>query len=118
MRAAMDELRNLKALRHPQIIRYERYHNFEWEKTLSIYMEYCPGGNLWTYIQNAHTDITKLYVLSYEIMLNEKLRFTWSQQQEASQQTYLLRNLTPAHKCSEISALGEHSGVTSRYQAK
>jgi serine/threonine protein kinase len=39
--AALKEVQLLKGLRHPNIIEYLGYQNFEEQKTFSIYMECC-----------------------------------------------------------------------------
>ena len=47
--SAMNEVKVLSMLKHPNIIAY--YDNFVFEKALMIVMEYAPGGTLHDFIQ-------------------------------------------------------------------
>ncbi len=53
--SALNEVKVLKMLQHPNIISY--YDNFVAEKSLMIVMEYAPGGTLHEFIQERNSEL-------------------------------------------------------------
>ncbi|KAL6449843.1 nimA G2-specific protein kinase nimA [Candida maltosa Xu316] len=48
----ISELRILRELNHPHIVKYYRHDHIPEQKTIHIYMEYCEGGDLAKVIKN------------------------------------------------------------------
>eukprot|EP01135_Chromosphaera_perkinsii_P001827 Nk52_evm6s211 gene=Nk52_evmTU6s211 len=60
-----QELDLLKRLNHPHIVRYLGAHHSEEEKTMSILMEYIPGGSLTSLISRFHgisENVTRIFM--------------------------------------------------------
>ncbi|EER35072.1 hypothetical protein CTRG_01934 [Candida tropicalis MYA-3404] len=52
----ISELRILRELNHPHIVKYYRHDHIPEQKTIHIYMEYCEGGDLAKVIKNFKTN--------------------------------------------------------------
>lgn len=61
--AALNEVKVLAMLQHPNIIAY--YDNFVDEKSLIIVMEYAPGGTLHEFIQERNLQLLDEDVSTY-----------------------------------------------------
>ena len=66
--AALNEVKVLSMLQHPNIIAY--YDNFVDQKSLMIVMEYAPGGTLHEFIQERNS-----VLLDEDVSLGSKVKF-------------------------------------------